>query len=175
MQPLIRLKRLVNNEIITVDIPAIDNVPVMFMHTKNFKIKVPIEKGDGVEIRFSEMGIGNFLNSTNGNLVDPDDISRFSLTDAICTPGLWGKNLPTNTPTIEVTESGELKFLAGISSFTKGEDLETLLNTFFSDSWLLLPPGTMVQNAAILTAMIASANAAKALVSGIKSTKIKGE
>ena len=113
VQPLIRMKRLVNKEILTIDIPAIDNVPVMFMHTKNFKIKVPLEKGDGVEIRFSEVGIGNFLNNNNGSIVDPDDISKFSLTDAICVPGLWGKNVPTNTPTIEVDANGNLILLNG--------------------------------------------------------------
>jgi len=174
VQPLIKLQRKVGEKILTVEVQPIENVPVMLLHTSEFKLKIPIKKGDGCEIRFSEVGIGNFLNG-RGSIVDPDDISKFSLTDAYCTPGLWGGNLPTNTPTIELTESGQLKFLAGTSSFTKGEDLETLLNTFFNDSWMLLPPGTSIQNAAILTALQISATAARNLVTSIKSTKIKGE
>lgn len=188
VQPLVKLHRKIGEKIVSVEIQPIENVPVMMLHTSQFKLKVPIKKDDGCEIRFSEVGIGNFLNG-NGSVVAPDDISKFSLTDAYCIPGLWGNNLPTNSPTIEVTEAGQLKLLdgavnieetkidllAGTSSFTKGEDLETLLNTFFNDSWMLLPAGTTVQNAAILTALQISATAAKSLVSSIKSLKIKGE
>ena len=104
VQPLVRLQRKVNQEIITVEIPPIENVPVMKMSTSTFILKFPIKKNDGCALFFSEVGIGNFINGT-GEIVDPDDLSRFSLTDAFCIPGLWGKNIPKGTPTIELTDA----------------------------------------------------------------------
>lgn len=172
VQPLIKVQRKINDEIITVEIPLIENVPVMMLHTKYFKLKVPLEKGDGVEITFSEVGIGNFLNGM-GNIVDPDDLSRFSLTDAYCTPGLWGKNLPTNIPTFEVDKIGGLVLLGGTSPFVKGDNLETLLNNFLTILSSIVP-GDVVANAASLTAIKGAATSALIPLPAIKSLKIKG-
>lgn len=202
VQPVVKLQRQINNTVVSIEIPPIENVPVLFLTTSSFRIKTPIKKDDGVMIFFSEVGIGDFLNSS-GAVSNPEDSSRFSLTDAVCIPGLWGKNHPTKIPTIELTDQDELKLLNTVlslkdgevsvlggkakitnttvnllgatQSFTKGEALETLLDTLLNSSWMSLPPGTQVQNAAILTALIAAANAASALVTSIKSTTIKGE
>lgn len=172
VQPVIKVRRKVNEDIITVEIPPIDNVPVMMLHTTHFRIKVPLVKGDGVEIIFSEVGIGNFLNGTGG-LVDPDDLSRFSLTDAYCIPGLWGKNLPNSTPTFEIDKLGNLILLGGSSPFVKGDDLETLLNNFLT-ALSNIVPGSMAQNAAALVAIQVAATAALVPLPTIKSIKIKG-
>lgn len=47
----------------------------------------------------SEHSIGNWMNS-EGELVDPEDATRFSLTDSICIPGLWPKGIipPVQSP-----------------------------------------------------------------------------
>lgn len=172
VQPVIKVRRKVNEGIITVEIPPIENVPVMMFHTKYFRLKVPLEKGDGVEIIFSEVGIGNFLNGTGG-IVDPDDLSRFSLTDAYCIPGLWGKNLPNNTPTFEVDKLGNLVLLGGSSPFVKGDTLETLLNNFLTVLSSIVP-GDVTANAASLTAIKGAATAALITLPTIKSLKIKG-
>lgn len=175
VQPTVRLKRKINDEIITIDIPPIDNAPVLMLSTSSFILEFPIKKGDGCAIFFSEVGIGNFINGCQ-DMVDPDDLSRFSLTDAFIVPGLWCKNKkPSGTPTIKLTDAGILELKGASQAFTRGDDLETLLNTFLNSSWLSLPAGTVVQNAAILTALQAAGNTAKALVTSIKSTTIKGE
>ena len=174
VQPLIKVQRKVNDEIITIEIPPIENVPVMMLHTKYFKLKVPLEKGDGVEIKFSEVGIGNFLNGT-GNIVNPDDLSRFSLTDAYCTPGLWGKNLPTNIPTFEVDKLGGLVLLGGTSPFVKGDLLSSNLTTYLTA--MSVAGKTAVDPTTVLSAVQAMAVACDvflAQVPTLNSVKIKG-
>lgn len=171
--PLVKWQRKINNNLITIDIPPIENVPVVFFRTTAFYLKFPIKKNDGCIIHFSESSIGNFLNG-NGLVVDPEDPSKFSLTDAICVPGLWGGNLPSNAPTIEITDSGNINLLSGDSSFVKGEDLESLLNTFLN-ALSVVVGGDVGTNAAAINAIAAAASAALPNVSAIKSTKIKGE
>lgn len=85
VQPLVKIQ---TNSGQSIELKPIQNVPVVFPSTKRFSMSFDLEKGDGVMLHFSEVGIGNFLNG--GNIVEPDDISRFSLTDAIAVPGLWG-------------------------------------------------------------------------------------
>lgn len=78
----------------TIEIPSIDNVPVIFPGTKTTRQVYPLKKGDGVLLFFSEVGIGNFLKSPGVQVAD--DSQRFSLTDCIAIPGLWS---PANAPT----------------------------------------------------------------------------
>jgi hypothetical protein len=91
----------------SLEIPPIANVPVIFPSSAGFSILFPLKKGDGCEIRFSESGIGNFL---NGKVeVDADSLARFQLTDAVCTPGLWSfKNVPESDSTIEIDNNGDI-------------------------------------------------------------------
>ena len=75
-------------------IPPIDNVPVIFPGSRKFNLLFPLQRNDGVEIRFSEQGIGAFLKGTVE--VDADSFAKFAMSDAVCTPGLWSfKNVPT--------------------------------------------------------------------------------
>lgn len=171
--PLVKWQRKINNSLVTVEIPPIENVPVLFFRTNSFYLKFPIKKNDGCAIYFSESAIGNFLNDT-GNIVDPESPSRFNLTDAICVPGLWGKNLPTNAPTIEVTDDLKINLLGGTASFVKGEELESLLNNFLN-ALSAIAGGDVGTNAAAINAIAVAASTAASSVSGIKSTKIKGE
>lgn len=84
--------RTANGTLLT--IPPIDNVPVVFPSSGKFSLLFPLNRGDGVEIRFSEEGIGAFLKGTVE--VDADSFARFAMSDAVCTPGLWSfKNAPT--------------------------------------------------------------------------------
>lgn len=84
--PLVRL-RMEAGPLIT--IPPIDNVPVMFPSSQAFSFSFPLAAGDTGALFFSEAGIGNWLDSIPGKIVDPEDCSRFSLTDGIFVPGLW--------------------------------------------------------------------------------------
>ncbi len=70
------------------EIPPIDGVPVVFPSCGESSILFPIKPGDGCLILFTEAGIGKWLNG-KGEIADPDDQGRFSLTDAVAIPGLW--------------------------------------------------------------------------------------
>lgn len=96
VQPAVRLE-LGTGPIL--EIPPIDGVPVVFPSSSDASILFPIKAGDGCLILFSEAGIGNYL-AGRGKVTDPDDQSRFSLTDAIAIPGLfpWRAVPKTNAP-----------------------------------------------------------------------------
>lgn len=85
VQPMIKMK---THTGLSIEIPPIPNVPVLFPSSGDFSMLWPLKKGDGCLIIFSEFGIGNYLNGLD-EITESDDISRFSMTDAICIPGLW--------------------------------------------------------------------------------------
>jgi hypothetical protein len=85
VKPLVKLK---NKSGSIIEIPAISDVPVLLPSGSNFSLSWAVQSGDGCLILFAETGIGNFLNGA-GQDVEADDQSRFSLTDAICIPGLF--------------------------------------------------------------------------------------
>jgi len=121
VKPLIKLKTKNGSD---VEIPAISEVPVMFPSGSNFSLLWNIKKGDNCLLLFAETGIGNFLNSI-GQVVNADDVSRFSLTDAICVPGLFPFSVvPSSSVTIESTVNNKLK----ISN--KVENLKSVLADF---------------------------------------------
>ena len=76
--------------------PLIDNVPVVFPSSSDFSLVFPLKEKDGVLVVFSEVGIGNYLNSDN--VVESDSIDRFDLSDAIAIPGLWSFNTAPAKP-----------------------------------------------------------------------------
>lgn len=185
--PTVRLSRKVNGTIIKVEIPTIKNVPVVMGDSSSFRIKYPIKKGDGCAVFFSEVGIGNYLNS-NGNVQDPDDLARHSLTDAFCIPGLTAKSRVNKIATIELNENNELilletsalfstskiDLLGATSSFVKGETLKTALDNFMN-SVSVITPGDVSANAAALTVIKNAAITALIELANILSLKIKGE
>lgn len=105
VKPLVKLK---NKSGSVIDIPSISDVPVILPSGSNFSLSWPIQSGDGCLILFAETGIGNFLNGT-GQVVTADDQSRFSLTDAICIPGLFPfSRVPNSSVTITSDLSSQL-------------------------------------------------------------------
>lgn len=86
VKPLVKFK---SNDNTDVELPEIDNVPVIFPCTANFNMLYPLKKDDGVLLLFAENGIGKYLNSDMSNPVNADDENRFTLTDCIAIPGLW--------------------------------------------------------------------------------------
>jgi len=86
VEPLVSLK---TSKEVNVIYQAIENVPVMFPSGSIFSLRWDIARGDGCLILFSESGIGNYLNSSENIQVESDDSTRFSMTDAICVPGLF--------------------------------------------------------------------------------------
>lgn len=70
------------------EMPIITNVPVMFPGTNNFIFSFPLTKGDGCLLLFSERSMELYLNSATLP-IGPGDSRKYSLTDAICIPGLF--------------------------------------------------------------------------------------
>lgn len=106
VQPAVRLE-LGTGPII--EIPPIDGVPVVFPSSSESSLLFPLNPGDGCLLLFSEAGIGNYL-AGRGIVSDPDDQSRFSLTDAIAIPGLFPwKKVPRTTAPADATWLGSSK------------------------------------------------------------------
>ena len=104
------------------DVPPIDNVPIIFPGSGKFQLLFPLNKGDGVLIMFSEEGIGKFLKGVQD--VPSDNMARFSLTDAIAIPGLWPITNVPSTPDniIEVDANGKLVIDSGTKGAARVDD-----------------------------------------------------
>lgn len=124
---LVTLKDVKGNEL---EIPPIDNVPVIFPGSKEFSLLFPLKKGDGCMIVFSEEGIGSFLKGET--TVASDSLARFSLTDAVCMPGLWSfKNIPdSEKSTIIIDDDGNVELNGGGKRLVTHAELDTALQTF---------------------------------------------
>jgi hypothetical protein len=111
---------------VALEIPPIDNVPVVFPSSSLFSMLWPLSKGDNCMLHFAETGMGNFLNSDGQNPVNADDISRFSLTDCICVPGLYAFG---NTP-IKPTSDDDfiIQFAGKTFIIEKDSDIITIKN-----------------------------------------------
>lgn len=96
VQPMVRLE-LGTGPVL--EIPPIQGVPVIFPSTEDCEMLFPIKPDSGCLILFTEAGIGRYL-SGKGEMQDPDDQTRHSLTDAVCLPGLfpWKKVPKTKAP-----------------------------------------------------------------------------
>ena len=90
VQPSLK-RRAGNKEFIT--FPLLIDVPVMFPGTKKYTIHFPLEKGDEVDIRFSERALEEWKAAGQDGIEDPDP-RRFSLSDAYCVPGLQPQEFP---------------------------------------------------------------------------------
>jgi len=157
-----------------VALPVISGVPVIFPSGAAFKLSWEVQKGDGVLLIFSEVALGAWVNSNGDKQVSPEGNHRFSETDAMAIVGLSPKVIE---PALKmyIDKTGKMIIGSGSSPFVKGDILDTLLTTLLNDSWMLLPPGTAVQNAAILTALQLSATAAKTSLTALQSTKVSAE
>ncbi len=119
VQPMVRLE-LGTGPVL--EIPPIAGVPVIFQSSADASILFPVKEGDGVLILFTEAGIGRYLNG-KGEMQDPDDQTRHSLTDAVAIPGLWPwKAVPKTTAPADALWVGYKK-----SSLTlKGDSFEVV-------------------------------------------------
>jgi hypothetical protein len=70
-----------------IDLPIINDVPVIFMGTKKFTIHFPLEEKDDVVLFFSERCLEEWkINGGSG--IEDIDLRRFHLSDCYCMPGL---------------------------------------------------------------------------------------
>ncbi|MDR2150136.1 MAG: hypothetical protein LBO67_04845 [Spirochaetaceae bacterium] len=70
-----------------IDLPIINDVPVIFMGTKKLTIHFPLEENDEVVIFFSERSLEEWK-SNGGSGIEDRDLRRFHLSDCYCIPGL---------------------------------------------------------------------------------------
>jgi len=131
VKPLIKLKTIQNQ---SVSIQPIDSVPVIFPGSPTFQFLFPLPAKTPCMICFMEAGIGDYLNSSGGLVVDPDDLSRFTLMDAVCIPGLnTFKGVPSSPlSTIEIDDSGVIKLNGESKNFVTHAELNTALQTFMN-------------------------------------------
>lgn len=101
-------------------------VPVLFPGTSRFSFVFDLEKGDTGLLLISEASMGNWL-AGKGEIVDPEDASRFTLNDAIFVPGLFPfKTVPDHS----APDSGAFLAYNGTSiEFKKGGGLKIIGDT----------------------------------------------
>lgn len=75
------------------DLPILVNVPVLYFGTAKGGIHIPLEKGDGVLVVFSECCIDKWK-ITPGSGIKDEDPRRFTISDAIAIPGLQAMQFP---------------------------------------------------------------------------------
>lgn len=93
---------------IAVEIPVIDNVPVIFPQCAAFRIEFPLTKGDPIWLTFSECSLGEWLQSDGKSVVSPEDSSRFSLTDAVAFVGISPQGGIKSKGSIVVAQDGTI-------------------------------------------------------------------
>lgn len=81
--PAIKRKR-ITGEIETIQ--KINNIPIAYYQSENAIFSFPLEKGDTVQLIFNERSIDKWRKS--GEIVFPDDIRKFDLSDAVAYPTL---------------------------------------------------------------------------------------
>lgn len=90
LQPSL-MRKLPNGEFI--DLPIIVDVPVLFLGTKKVGLHFPLEEGDEVLVLCSERCL-DVWKDNGGSKIQDEDNRRFTLSDAVCIPGLQPKDFP---------------------------------------------------------------------------------
>lgn len=130
VQPLIKIPiRTESGDIETVELPVIQDVPVMFLCAGGFTITHPINKGDECLVSFADRNIDLWWQS--GGIQNPFDTRKHDLSDGfaffkpqsqtkkignISTENLEIRN-DANTCKIQITPDGEIHFLGTKSVF----------------------------------------------------------
>lgn len=74
-----------------VDVPTIDNVPVLFPRSAMFDIEFPIRKGDEVLLVVAECDMGRWKATDGKERATPTNSAKFQLGGAVAIPGLYPK------------------------------------------------------------------------------------
>ena len=80
-----------DNEVVEA-LPVIVDVPVQFPRAGGFSLTVPVKKGDPCLLVFSDRSLDKWLDS--GGQVDPVDVRRHHLSDAVAILGVSSKATP---------------------------------------------------------------------------------
>ena len=91
---------------VLIDIPVLNNVPIIHPRSGSSIIHLPLKTGDHVLVIFVERSIDIW--KTQGGKTNPQDPRKHHYSDAVAIPGLY----PTNSP-IAVTNSDAVTVLNG--------------------------------------------------------------
>lgn len=156
-QPLIRRKRIIDEEIVVDDYPELSQVPVSFPRWGGFVIRMPLQEGDIVTLVIADREIERWLAGDGASPVTPRGYRTNSLDDAIAYPGLapWGSPIADLDDgelvigredgagelrigadgTLTVSSNTEVRLAAGGEAdqhIPRGEDLLQFLSDFVS-------------------------------------------
>lgn len=90
-----------NEQFQQIEMPQIQNVPVIFPAGGGWSITWPLNAGDPVFLTFAERSLDHWLNAPLGTSVDPVHERKHDLSDAIAVPGLRPFTAPS--PNISAT------------------------------------------------------------------------
>lgn len=68
-------------------LPQIKNCPIGFYRAGSAAVYLPLQVGDGIEIKFCERSLDIWL--TKGGTIDPEDKRKHHLSDAVVYPGMY--------------------------------------------------------------------------------------
>lgn len=118
VKPMIKRQYILNNE--EVSLPNIVNVPVGHLRLGKAHVRLPVKPGDEGLILFTERSLDRWLETGEERV--PDDIRKFSLSDAVFRLGLTSKPNQMNSDSdqdaieikngsmvVEVLPSGKIK------------------------------------------------------------------
>ncbi len=112
-----------------VDIPVIQNVPVMTPRGATWWFKPPLEVGDLGRVIFCERSIDAWKAGDGSTTIDPKDPRTFDLSDAVFEPGLYpiSQKLPGNATDMVLHNDGATITLQKGGTFLIANDSNELL------------------------------------------------
>lgn len=90
----------------TVSVPVVSGVPVMFLTAGGFTFTVPIMEGETTGLLlFSDRSMDRWLSGSGQEVVDPELYTRSAMTDGVFIPGLlsFGNAMSSAPPTDHAT------------------------------------------------------------------------
>lgn len=138
-------------------LPEFPDVPVLYPRGGGYFLAFPLEKGDNVLLVFNERSIDNYWFSTGRQEVDPVDLRKHDLSDAVAIPGfqplsrvlkedlssgVFGKEkaaqIRAKGSTVEVVSNGAPSALDFVAMSTKVDAQLTEIRTLLT-TWTVAP------------------------------------
>jgi Phage protein Gp138 N-terminal domain len=159
IQPLLQSRYAADQSV--VNIPVIQNVPIMMPLGQNYAIKLPVAVGDTGLLVFSDRSL-DLWNQSNGGIIDPQDNRAHFLQDAVFIPGLVPFPNQTEDDTTDLVLANgdsDIRLLANgkvrIESKTQEliNVLDQLLNVLINETFTLTMLGPEPFIASTITAL----------------------
>lgn len=118
------------------ELPVLPCVPVAFPRAAGHFIAFPLSEGDHVLVVFCELAIGHWWASTGGDITDPGDLARHSLSHGVAIPTRFNRaDALTHAPEAALNERLRI-----------GDDADAGTRvTFFEDGSMKITRGSTVR------------------------------